>query len=202
MKTDDTQVNQAEQGNQPLEPHHDQSAHDHERGAHHHGHGSHHDEPMTAEEAMRSLLLLGEVAMNAQDYESAFEAYASALKLGQNEVAAYNLGSLYARGLAVKRNYLEAARLFRQAELLGNERAGKLCAKCMLDFLCEGIDDKEPVELYAAMAVFVMRVYPEAADQKAEVGRGLHAVANTLLHLGQAERAEKVLRAAQEYGED
>lgn len=157
---------------------------------------------MSQEEAVRSLLLLGQVALGAQDYESAVEAYASVLKLEQNETASYNLGSLYARGLGVRKDFVEAARLFHQAELLGNERAGKLCGKCMLDYVREGLDERSPADVYAAMAVFVSRVYTEASDQKAEVGRGLFAIASTFLTKGEYDEAAKVFRAGAEFGGD
>lgn len=171
--------------------------------AHHHGHGSHHhDEPMSQEEAVQSLLVLGQVALDAADYESAVQAYASVLKLEPNEVAAYNLGSLYARGRAVRRDYAEAARLFHQAELLGNERAGKLCGKCMFDYVHEGFADKTPADLYAAMAVFVTRVYLEAEDPHREVATGLFAIAATHYNRGEYPEAAKVFRAAAEFGGD
>lgn len=157
---------------------------------------------MSQEEAVRSLLVLGQVALNASDYESAIEAYASALKLEQNETALYNLASLYARGLGVRRNYAEAARLFHQAELLGNDRAGRLCMKCLYDSACEGLDDKKPADVYASMAVFVSMVYPEAADSRQEVNNGLLAVAATLSNRGEDAKVDKVLRAAAEYGND
>lgn len=166
------------------------------------GHHDHHEESMTADEAVRSLLLLGEVALNARDYESAVEAYASVLKLQQNEVALYNLGSFYARGLGVRQDYVQAARLFHQAQLLGNQRAGKLCGKCMFDYVHDGLLDKTPAAVYAQMAVFVSVVYPEAADQKQEVNRGLLAIANTCLSKGERDNATKVFRAAAEYGND
>ncbi len=157
---------------------------------------------MGPDEAMRSLLLLGQVALDAGDYESAVEAYASALQIEPNETALYNLGSLRARGLGGRRDFVEAARLFHQAELLGNERAGKLCGKCMFDHIHEGFDGRSPADLYAAMAVFVTRVYPEAADQRAEVNHGLFAIASTHLDRGEHAEAAKVLRAAAEFGND
>ena len=169
--------------------------------AHHAGH-HHHEKPMSPEEAVRSLLVLGQVAVNSGDYQSAVKAYASALEIEPNETAFYYLGNLNARGLGTRKDFAEAARLFHQAELMGNERAGKLCAKCMLDYLSEGIGSKTPVELYAAMAVFVARVYPEAEDQKREVNAGLLAVANTFLTKGKHDAAAKVFRAAAEYGND
>ncbi len=156
---------------------------------------------MSQEEVARSLLVLGQVAFDAGDYGSAADAYASVLELGQNETALYNLASLYARGLGVRQDFVEAARLFRQAELLGNERAGMLCRKCMFDHISEGLADKTPTEVYAAMAVFVSRVYPEATDKKAEAGRGLLAVGGTLADKGDSIGAAKVLRAAVEYGD-
>lgn len=175
----------------------DNTVHAHE-GHHHH----HHDEPMSPEEAVRSLLILGQVALDAGDYESATEAFASILHIEPNEVAYYNLGSFRARGLGAKQDFVEAARLFHQAELLGNERAGKLCAKCMLDYIQDGFEGKSPADLYAAMAVFVSRVYPEAEDPKLEVNHGLLAIANTFLNKGSYAEAAKVLHAAADFGND
>lgn len=157
---------------------------------------------MSPDEAMRSLLLLGQVALEAGDGESAVEAYASALQIEPNETAFYNLGSLRARGLGGRRDFVEAARLFHQAELLGNERAGKLCGKCMFDYLCEGLDDRAPADLYAAMALFVTRVYPEATDPRQEVARGLFAIASTLLNRGESAGAAKAYRASAEFVND
>ncbi|MDO4538704.1 MAG: hypothetical protein Q4B54_11120 [Coriobacteriales bacterium] len=168
--------------------------------AHHHEH--HHDKPMDSAEAVRSLLLLGQVALNAKDYESAVEAYASALQLEQDKTAAYNLASLYARGLGVPRDFVKAARHFHQAELAGNEQAGTLCRKCMFDYVEADFDTKAPAGLYAEMAVFVLQVYPEAEDQKREACNGLFAIASTYLNRGEQEKAAKVFRAAAEFGGD
>lgn len=166
----------------------------------HESHHHDHEKQMTPDEVVNSLLVLGQVALDAGDYESAAEAYASALQLKPNEVASYNLGSLRARGLGVTRDFAEAARLFHQAELMGNERAGMLCAKCMFDYVHDGIEGKTPADVYATMAVFVSRVYPEAIDQRLEVSNGLAAVANTLLSKGECDEASKVLSAADEFG--
>ena len=172
----------------------------HGHGPQHAGDGHHHHKPMTPDDAVSSLLVLGQVALNAGDYESAVEAYASTLKLEANEVALYNLASLRARGLGIPQDYVEAARLFRQAELLGNERARMMCAKCMFDYVVDGIDVKTPANLYASMAVFVSRVYPEADNPRLEATHGLTAIANTLLAKGENVEAEKALRAATEFG--
>lgn len=88
------------------ESHHEHEAH------HHHGHdhaSHHHEEPISKEEAVQSLLTLGQVATDAGDFESAVEAFASILKLEPNEAAFYNLGSFHARGLGVRQNYVEAS---------------------------------------------------------------------------------------------
>ena len=169
---------------------------------HHDEHDHHHDEPMTPEEVVRSLLVLGQVALNAGDYESAVEAYASVLQLQPEETALYNLASLRARGLGGRKDLLEAAQHFHQAELLGNVQAGKLCGKCMYDFINEGLGEKTPADVYAAMAVFVSRVYPEASDQKLETNHGLLVVANTHLSKGERDEAKKVFQAAAEFGND
>lgn len=185
-----------EEGRTEKHPHLDHESLHH---GHVHGDGPHATKQMSQEDVVHSLLLLGQLALNASDYESAADAYASALELGQDEAALYNLGSLYARGLGVKRDFVEGARLFHQAELLGNERAGMLCRKCMFDYVCEGVDEWTPADVYAAMAVFVSRVYPEAADKKAEVIRGLQVVAATLSAKGAHAEATKVLHVATTY---
>lgn len=166
------------------------------------GRPSRNGEPMSQEEAVKALLLLGQTALSNRDYESAVEAYASILKLEPNVTAFYNLGSLYARGFGVKRDYVEAARLLHQAELLGNDRAGKLCGRCMFDYIYEGLEAKTAADVYASMAVFVSRVYLEAANQKAEVCNGLLAIAGTLLSRGELAQGTKVFSAAAEFGDD
>lgn len=168
---------------------------------HHHEHGSHED-PMSSESAVNLLLLLGQTALDAGDYESAAEAFGSILKLEQNETAFYNLGSFYARGLGLRQDFVEGARLFHQAELLGNERAGKLCGKCMYDYMHKVSVGTSPVELYAAMAVFVERVYTEVHDKASEVSRGLFAIAATHLNKREYTEAARFLRAAAELCND
>ena len=157
---------------------------------------------MTQEEAVKALLVLGQTALDANDYAAAVEAYASALKIQPDETAALNLGSLYARGLGTRKDYLEAAKLFHQAELLGNEMAGKLCGKCMYDYVHQGFDGRKSADLYAAMAVFVTMVYPEAQDSGQEINTGLFAIAATHLNKGEQAEAVKFFRAAAEFGDD
>lgn len=169
------------------------------QGESHHEHHDHHEEPMTPQEVVRSLLVLGQVALNAGDYESAVEAYASALQLERNDVALCNLASLYARGLGVSQDYREAAQLYHEAELLGNGLAAKLCAKCMFDYIDANIQSATPAKVYAAMAVFVSQVYPEATDQRQEVRNGLTAIGNTYLSKGEQDAANKVFTALDEF---
>ncbi len=181
--------------------HHEIELPDHEHDAHHHEHDHHHEEPMSPEDVVKSLLVLGQVALDAGDFGSAAEAYASALQLEQDETALYNLGSLYARGLGVRRDFVKAATLFHQAELKGNEQAGKLCAKCMFDYV-HIFAAKAPADLYAAMVIFTAQVYPEAVDSKREVNNGLFAIASTHLNKREYSEAAKVFRAGAEYGDD
>lgn len=177
--------------------------HDHEyehEHEHDHDHKHHHDDdkPISVGEAVGSMLILGQVALDKGDYESAAEAYRSAIALEPNENALYNLASLHARGLGVRKNYLEAGRLFHQAELLGNKRAGSLCRKCMFDFVHEGIEHKTPTNIYAAMAVFVSMVFPEAENKPQEIRNGLFAIATTCGSKGEDEAVQKVLKAMEE----
>jgi TPR repeat protein len=72
----------------------------------------------------------------------------------------------------------------------------------MFDYLLEGLDQSRPSDLYAEMAVFVTRVYPEAEDQHKEVNSGLFAIASTLANRGAYAEAAKVFRAGAEFGND
>ena len=104
------------------------------------------------------------MAMDREDYAAAADQYKNILKLEPNETAQYNLGSLYAQGKGVEQNFMEAAYWFRQAELAGDEHAGKLCLKCSMDFVYQNFDGKTPEQLYTDMLRFIKYVYPETID--------------------------------------
>ena len=148
------------------------------------------------------MVTMADIAMNDGNYERAVESYRIILKLEPNEIAQYNLGSLYAQGKGVKQDFMEGAYWFHQAELGGDEQAGKLCLKCSLDFARQNFDRKSPEQLYTDMARFIKHVYPETADVNLEVCRKLYAIAGNHFNKKEYTAAAKLFRAAAEFGND
>lgn len=146
------------------------------------------------------LMTAGE-AMRNGDYGRAVDTCKSILELEPNETAQYILGNLYAQGKGVGQDFMEAAYWFRQAELAGNEMAGKLCMKCMLDFTHQSFELKTPEQLYTDMVRFVKYIYPdENAELKA--GRNLYSIAGNHFNNKEYSQAVKIFRAAAQFGND
>ena len=148
------------------------------------------------------MVMMADMAMDRGDYAAAADQYKNILKLEPNETAQYNLGSLYAQGKGVEQDFMEGAYWFRQAELGGDEQAGKLCLKCSLDFTHQNFDQKSPEQLYTDMVRFVKHVYPEIANADLEVCRKLYAIAGNHFNKKEYAAAAKLFRAAAEFGED
>lgn len=148
------------------------------------------------------MVMMADMAMDRGDYAAAADQYKNILKLEPNETAQYNLGSLYAQGKGVEQNFMEAAYWFRQAELAGEEQAGKLCLKCSMDFVHQNFDGKTPEQLYTDMLRFIKHVYPETADVNLEVCRKLYAIAGNHFNKEEYAAAAKLFRAAAEFGND
>ena len=115
--------------------------------------------------------------------------------------ALYNLGSLYAQGKGVDQDFLEAGYLFRQAELTGDTQAGKLCQKCLMDYMYQRMERGSASELYADVLQFIQRVYPEAGAE-VEANRKLFALAGLHFNRGEYAPAAKLFRPAAEFGND
>ena len=145
---------------------------------------------------------MAQVAMDKEDYDKATEVYKDILKLESNSTAAYNLGRLFAQGKGVEQNFTEGAYYFHQAELLGDEQAGKLCLKCSMDFVHQDFNDKTPEQIYTDMTHFIERVYPKANNVKLEVCRRLYAIAENHFNKEEFSEAFKLFRAAGEFGSD
>lgn len=86
-------------------------------------------------DAINMMVMMADLAMESGDYKQAVGGYKNILKLEPNEIAQYNLGSLYAQGKGVNQDFMEGAYWFRQAEHGGDEQAGKLCMKCTIGFV-------------------------------------------------------------------
>lgn len=153
-------------------------------------------------EMLETILMMADLAVDKGDYGQAVNIYKSILLQEPNETAQFNLGNLYAQGKGVEQDYLEGAYWFRQAELGGNEHAGKLCLKCSMDFVHQSFDTKTPERLYADMTRFVKYVYPEKTEENLEVCRRLYAIAGNHFNKGEYVVAAKLFRATAEFGKD
>ena len=137
------------------------------------------------------MVMMADIAMNEGDFASAVDQYKNILKFEPNETAQYNLGSLYAQGKGVEQDFMEGAYWFRQAELVGDERTGKLCLKCSMDFVHQTFDKKTPEQLYS-----------ETTDVNLEACRKLYAIAGNHLNKNEYAAAAKLFRATAEFGDD
>ncbi len=155
-----------------------------------------------SEAIIDTMLTTANAAVDKGNFSEAVEIYKTVLNLEPNITAQYNLGSLYAQGKGVERDFTEAAYWFRQAELAGDEQAGKLCLKCSMDFIHQNFADKTAEELYTDMVHFTKRVYPNGAEINLEVCRILYAVAGNHFNKEEFSEAFKLFRAAGEFGGD
>ena len=155
-----------------------------------------------SKDIINMMVMMAEMAMNDGNYEQAVENYRNILRLEPNETAQYNLGSLYAQGKGVKQDFMEGAYWFRQAELSGDEQAGKLCLKCSVDYTHQNFERKSSEQLYTDMVTFIQHVYAETADVNLEACRKLYAIAGNHLNKKDYVAAAKLFRAAAEFGHD
>lgn len=153
----------------------------------------------SSKDLIGALMVNADVAMEKGDYAIAVEMLKTIVSFEPNVRAQYNLGSLYAQGKGTGQSFLEGAYWFHQAELAGDEKAGLLCRKCIMDFIHQGFDQKTPKSIYDDMLRAVSRIYPEGNATGIAV-KYLYDLAD--LHLDKDEIAAmaKLIRAAAEYG--
>ena len=156
---------------------------------------------MGSKDVINSMVMIADVMMQQEDYGQAADMYRRILELEPNDVAMYNYGTLHAQGKGVRRNFLEGGYWFRQAELAGDEKAGLLCQKCMLDFVHEDFDCKTSEDLYYRTLRFMKAVFP-GSEIALEVCRHLYAYAGNHYKKGEFEAAAKFFRAAAAFGND
>lgn len=145
------------------------------------------------------MIAMADAMMDQGDYERAVDTYKNILELEPNITAQYNLGSLYAQGKGVPQNFLEGAYWFRQANMAGDEQAGKLCIKCMMDYAHSNFSAKTPKDLFDDMIHFVTYIYPKKnAVQLA--GENLYDLGTNHLNKKEFDSAAKFLRSAAEFG--
>ena len=157
---------------------------------------------LSSKDIIQMMLMMAEAEMEKGEYANAVDQYKQILQLEPNETAQYNLGSLYAQGKGAEQNFMEGAYWFHQAERSGNEKAGKLCKKCEMDFVHQNFDSKTPEQLYTDMMRFMKYVYPEKTNANLEACRSLFGIAGNHFNKKEHGRAAKLLRAAAEFGND
>lgn len=157
---------------------------------------------ITSREMMDAMLDQALACLEGGAPERAVAMYRNILEVEPKQsTALYNLASLMAQGKGAPRDYLEAGTLFRQAEQCGDEQAGKLCKKCLMDFMHESMARDTASELYADVLRFMRRVYPEANAEE-EASRNLLSLAGLHLNRKEFAPAAKLLRPAAEFGND
>lgn len=154
-----------------------------------------------SKEIIDMLLAVANEAINQGDFENAVKTYKQILGLESNETAQFNLGVLYAQGKGIKQDYKEAAYWFHQAELSGDEEAGKVCTKCLMDYTYQNFNSKTPERLYNDMLSFVSYIYPQSFA-KLETNKHLFGMAGNFFNKKEYAPAAKIFRAAAEYGDD
>ena len=160
------------------------------------------EENNSAKDIVASMLDQALTYIDAGRPEQAVDLYHRILVTEPKQpTALYNLGSLYAQGKGVAQDFLEAGYLFRQAELTGDTQAGKLCKKCLMDYMHQRMELGSAAELYADVLRFMGRVYPEA-DAELEANRQLFALAGLHFNRGEYAPAAKLFRPAAEFGND
>lgn len=115
--------------------------------------------------------------------------------------AQYNLGSLYAQGRGVKRDFLEGAYWFRKAALTGDQQAERMQLKCTLDYAMESLENNSYKELFEKMQRFAERIYPKRDSMQA-ANEELYGLAVHFCNKKDFGKAEKFCRAAAEFGDD
>lgn len=157
---------------------------------------------LSSKDVIDAMHNMADIAMDDDDYERAAQVYKNILELGPDATAQYNLGSFYAQGKGVRQDFMEGAYWFHQAELGGDEQAGKLCTKCSIDFIRQNLEQNSPEQLYMDMERFVKYVYPDTKDVNQEVCRKLYALAQNHFSRQEYDKAAKLFRAAAQYGSD
>lgn len=156
-------------------------------------------ETLGSQDVIDRMLIYAGICVDDENYEQAVHTYKQIVELSDNATAMYNLGSLYAQGKGVEQSFLEGAYWFHQANLNGDEHAGKLRLKCMSDYLHQNLEQKTPKMIYNDMIEYALRLYPREDSSKTAI-ENIYNLAG--YHLGKKEfdAAAKLLRTAAEYG--
>lgn len=157
-------------------------------------------EKAESKDTVQFMTNMAELAMAGGEYEKAVKIYKDLLSIRPDADAQYNLGSLYAQGKGVEQNFMEGAYWFHQAELGGDEQAGKLFLKCALDFVHQDFASKTAEQIYFDMVKFIKYAMREAENVNAVVCGKLYGMAGNHFNKKEYAAAAKLFRAAGEYG--
>lgn len=157
-------------------------------------------EEMSSQQIIDAMIANADICMKNGEFSRAFDTYREIVKLCPNTTAMYNLGNLYAQGKGVEQNYLEGAYWFHQANLAGDEMAGKLCTKCMMDGVHQNFNQKTPRMLYDELVHFAAYVYPDKNSAETAASN-IYQLAGHHFNKEEYGAAAKFFRAAAEYGD-
>lgn len=153
----------------------------------------------SSQDVIEIMLMNADIYIDQGDYEHAFKAYKQIAELQPNATAQYNLGSLYAQGKGTKQSFKTGAYWFHQAELNGDEKAGSMCLKCIMDYMHENIDTDTPKRLFDKMYNLAFDLDPKG-DGKAIAVEKIYGLAGHHLNKKEYIYAAKLFRAAAEFG--
>lgn len=153
----------------------------------------------SSQDVIEIMLMNADIYVDQGDYEHAFKAYKQIAELQPNATAQYNLGSLYAQGKGTNQSFKTGAYWFHQAELNGDEKAGGMCLKCIMDYMHENIDTDTPKMLFDKMYNLAFDLEPKG-DGKAFAVEKIYGLAGHHLNKKEYAYAAKLFRAAAEFG--
>lgn len=153
----------------------------------------------SSQDVIEILLMNANIFVDQGDYEHAFKEYKQIVRLQPNATAQYNLGSLYAQGKGTNQSFKTGAYWFHQAELNGDEKAGDMCLKCIMDYILESIDADTPKMLFDKMYNLAFDLEPKG-DGKAFAVEKIYGLAGHHLNKKEYTYAAKLFRAAAEFG--
>lgn len=151
---------------------------------------------------IQNMITQAEILLGEGRETQAISIYRQILELEPNVTAQYNLGTLYAQGRGVKRDFVEGAYWFRKAASEGDQQAEEMFLKCTLDYARGSIEKNTSYkELFEKMLLFVERIYP-GRDNIQAANDELYEIAAYFFNKKDFGKAEKFFRAAAEFGDE
>ncbi len=139
---------------------------------------------------------------NEEKYKQAFDLFKLVAENTGDTLAQYNLGILYARGLGIQQDHVEAAYWFNLAAQKGEEGAEKMTSKSLLDYANTVLRPKTPKEIYDCLLAFAQRVY-HPGNQGASAQKDLQQLGFYYFNMkNDYAMSAKLFRAGAEYGND